>query len=33
VETMPNDASQLTHFSMPTAEDVRRFRANGHRFF
>lgn len=31
--TMPNDASQLTHFSMPTKEDVRRFRAHGHRFF
>lgn len=33
VETTPNDASQLTHFSMPTADDVRRFRSNGHRFF
>jgi len=31
--TMPNDASQLTHFSMPTKADVDRFRANGHRFF
>lgn len=33
VETIENDASKLTHFSMPTAEDVRRFRQNGHRFF
>ena len=31
--TMPNDESQATHHSMPTREDVRRFRANGHRFY
>lgn len=31
--TMPNDESQLTHFSMPTKADVQRFRANGHKFF
>ncbi len=31
--TMPNDASQLTHFSMPTKADVDRFRRNGHKFF
>ena len=30
---LPNDADQATHFSMPTREDVERFRANGHRFF
>jgi methionyl-tRNA formyltransferase len=29
---LPNDASQLTHFSMPTAEDVKRFKAAGHKF-
>lgn len=29
---LPNDAAQMTHFSMPTREDTRRFRANGHRF-
>ncbi|HJQ99092.1 MAG TPA: formyltransferase family protein [Candidatus Polarisedimenticolaceae bacterium] len=28
-----NDASQATSFSMPTREDVLRFRANGHRFY
>ncbi len=28
-----NDASQATHFSMPTREDVKRFYANGHRFY
>ena len=32
-DTMPNDASEATHFSMPTREDVARFRAGGHRFF
>jgi methionyl-tRNA formyltransferase len=30
---MPNDATNATHFSMPTADDVRKFRAGGHRFF
>jgi methionyl-tRNA formyltransferase len=30
---LPNDASAATHFSMPTKEDVNRFRAAGHRFF
>jgi methionyl-tRNA formyltransferase len=30
---LPNDATQATHFSMPTAEDVRRFRGSGRRFF
>lgn len=30
---MENDASQATHFSMPTREDVARFLATGHRFF
>jgi methionyl-tRNA formyltransferase len=29
---LPNDESQATHRSMPTPEDVRRFRAAGHRF-
>ena len=29
---LPNDESQATHFSMPTPEDVKRFRAAGHRF-
>ncbi|MCA9284795.1 MAG: hypothetical protein KDA22_06255 [Phycisphaerales bacterium] len=29
---MENDASKATHFSMPTREDLARFRANGHRF-
>ena len=32
-ETLPNDESQATSFSMPTREDVGRFRANGHRFY
>lgn len=27
-----NDASQATHFSIPGKEDVKRFRASGHRF-
>lgn len=31
-ELMENDASQATDFTMPTAEDARRFRATGHRF-
>lgn len=31
--TMPNPEAEMTHFSMPTKEDVKRFRANGHRFF
>jgi methionyl-tRNA formyltransferase len=30
---MPNPESELTHFSMPTAEDVRRFKTHGHRFY
>jgi methionyl-tRNA formyltransferase len=30
---MENDASQATHFSMPTREDVKKFFAAGHRFF
>jgi len=29
---MPNTESEMTHFSMPTKEDVRRFREKGHRF-
>lgn len=29
---MPNPESEMTHFSMPTKEDVRRFREKGHRF-
>ncbi len=32
VPTMPNPESELSHFSMPTAEDVARFKRNGHRF-
>ncbi len=31
-ELIPNDESEATHHSMPTREDVVRFRANGHRF-
>lgn len=31
--TIDNDATQATHFSMPTRADVERFRAQGHRFF
>lgn len=30
---MPNPESEMTHFAMPTKEDVRRFREHGHRFF
>ncbi|MBC7834963.1 MAG: hypothetical protein H7Y88_07665 [Phycisphaerales bacterium] len=30
--TQPNDAAQLTHFSMPTRADVHRFKSGGHRF-
>lgn len=33
VPTFPNDASQATHYSMPTKDDVRRFRASNRRFF
>lgn len=33
VPTIPNPESEATHFGMPTAEDVRRFRAAGHRFW
>jgi methionyl-tRNA formyltransferase len=29
----PNPEAEMTHFSMPTREHVRRFRAAGHRFF
>jgi methionyl-tRNA formyltransferase len=29
---MPNREEEMTHFSMPTKEDVRRFRLHGHRF-
>jgi methionyl-tRNA formyltransferase len=29
---MPNLESEMTHFSMPTRNDVSRFRRNGHRF-
>ncbi len=32
VPVMPNPESELSHFSMPTAEDVRRFKQHGHRF-
>jgi len=28
---MPNDESESTHFSMPTREDLKRFKAAGHR--
>ena len=31
-ELLPNDESEATHYSMPTRQDVLRFRANGHRF-
>jgi methionyl-tRNA formyltransferase len=31
-ELLPNDETEATHYSMPTREDVSRFRANGHRF-
>lgn len=30
---LPNPAAEMTKHSMPTREDVRRFRAHGHRFF
>ena len=30
---LPNDESQATHFSMPTADDVKRFRTAGRRFY
>lgn len=30
---MPNPIEEQTHFSMPTRDDVDRFRKNGHRFF
>ncbi len=32
VPTLPNPESEMTHFSMPTREDVKRFRSHGHRF-
>jgi methionyl-tRNA formyltransferase len=28
----PNPESEMTHFAMPTGEDVARFKAHGHRF-
>ena len=31
--TMPNDETQATHFSMPTKDDVKKFRSTGRRFF
>ncbi len=33
VPTTSNPESEMSHFSMPTREDVRRFRRHGHRFF
>ena len=30
-ETLPNDEAQSSDFSMPTREDMRRFKARGHR--
>ncbi len=30
---LPNPAEGATSFSVPTAADVKRFRATGHRFF
>lgn len=30
---LPNDESIASHYSMPTRDDVKRFYANGHRFF
>jgi methionyl-tRNA formyltransferase len=33
IPTIPNPEDQMTHFSMPTRQDVLRFRSNGHRFF
>ena len=30
-DLMPNPESEMTHFSMPTREDVRRLRSHGHR--
>ena len=32
-ELTPNSAEDATHFSMPTKDDVKKFRAAGHRFF
>lgn len=32
-ELMENKEEESTHFSMPSREDVKRFRANGHRFY
>ena len=32
-ELIPNPAAELSHFSMPTKADVKRFKAAGHRFF
>ncbi|NOX08331.1 MAG: formyl transferase [Gammaproteobacteria bacterium] len=33
VETMENNANDMTYFSFPTHEDVREFRKNGARFY
>ncbi len=33
VETIPNCAEEQSHFSMPTKDDVKRFKGAGHRFF
>jgi methionyl-tRNA formyltransferase len=30
---IPNPESEMTHFSMPTKDDVARFKKHGHRFF
>jgi methionyl-tRNA formyltransferase len=32
-EMLPNPIEEQSHFSMPTKEDVKRFKAAGHRFF
>lgn len=32
-EVMANPESEMSHFSMPTAADIARFRQHGHRFF
>ncbi|HLO40983.1 MAG TPA: formyltransferase family protein [Phycisphaerales bacterium] len=32
-ECTPNPEAELSHFSMPTKQDVDRFRTHGHRFF
>ena len=30
-ETLPNDESEATDFTMPTKDDLKRLRATGHR--